>query len=271
MEPDRQISLGDIPETRAPTPASSVSASTHTRAARVGVALLRVTVAGGVALGVLVLTLWVATPSAADLQSRVGAATASHGATLLAPGDVPPLLAEAIVATEDERFYSHHGIDVIGLARAMLFDVSHGCLCQGGSTITEQLVKDLYLGGSDGGVNKLIDMTLALKVELRSSKAQILADYLSEVPTGNGLVGVSNAACAYFGQPLDRLGLAQVALLAGMPQAPSAYDPRFHPGAALARRAQVLDAMADDGYVSPSVAAHAAAGPLLLRPRTAGC
>ena len=171
------------------------------------------------ALGVVVL--WVATPSGDDLTGRVQVMAISEHATVLAPGEVPPLLAEAVVATEDERFYQHHGIDVIGLGRAFLYDVTHLCACQGGSTITQQLVKDVYLGGSDGGVNKLADMTLAFKVELRFNKQQILADYLSVVPTGFARYGMANAACADFHRPLAHLDLGQLALLAGMPQAPS--------------------------------------------------
>src|SRR5450756_420873 len=112
-----------------------------------------------------ILTLWVSTPSASDIQQRVGAATKAHGVVLLGEGDVPQLLALAVVATEDERFYTHHGIDTIGLGRAFLYDITHYCLCQGGSTITEQLVKDVYLGGSNEGYNKIVDMVMALKVE----------------------------------------------------------------------------------------------------------
>jgi len=89
-----------------------------------------------------------------------------------------------------------------------------------GSTITQQLVKDVYLGGSDSGLNKLADMALALKVELRTSKPQILADYLSVVLTGYGRYGMANAACADFHRPLAELDLGQLALLAGLPQAP---------------------------------------------------
>lgn len=223
---------------------------------RVGIGLLILLVAGG---GVL----WVATPSTATLQARLTADLAPEGVTLLAPDSVPALLAKAIVATEDERFYQHHGIDVVGLARAALYDMGHLCACQGGSTITQQLVKDLYLNGSDRGLSKLADMALALKVELQFSKATILADYLSEVPTGYGLHGVSQAACVYFGRPLGALDLGQVALLAGMPQAPSAYDPRFHPQAAAARRGEVLNLMVSEGYITASQASAAGQEPLV--------
>ena len=175
------------------------------------------------------------------------------------------------MATEDERFYEHHGIDVIGLARAVLYDVSHLCACQGGSTITQQLVKDVYLGGSDSGLNKLADMALALKVELRTSKPQILADYLSVVLTGYGRYGMANAACADFHRPLAELDLGQLALLAGLPQAPSAYDPLLHPAAALGRRGEVLDAMISEGDITPTQAAAAATEAPTLPPQQGGC
>src|SRR6202165_4588339 len=130
------------------------------------------------------ITLWVSTPSADDIQQRVANATKAYGVVLLTEDEVPPLLAQAVVATEDERFYSHHGIDTIGLGRAFLYDVTHLCLCQGGSTITEQLVKDVYLNGNDEGHNKLVDTVMALKVEGVISKRQIMADYLREITTG---------------------------------------------------------------------------------------
>ena len=222
-------------------------------------------------LGLGVIVLWVVTPSGADLQARVTALAAREHATVLRPGEVPPLLAEAVVAAEDERFYQHHGIDVIGLGRAFLYDVTHHCACQGGSTITQQLVKDVYLGGSDGGVDKLADMALALKVEFPYTKQQILAGYLSVVPTGYGRYGMANAACADFHRPLAALDLGQLALIAGMPQAPSAYDPLRHPDLARARRTTVLEAMVDQGYITPQQASAADTEAVTLPPAPGGC
>ncbi len=175
------------------------------------------------------------------------------------------------MAAEDERFYQHHGIDVIGLGRAFLYDVTHLCACQGGSTITQQLVKDVYLSGSDGGVYKLADMALALKVEFPYTKQQILAGYLSVVPTGYGRYGMANAACADFHRPLAALDLGQLALIAGMPQAPSAYDPLLHPDLARARRTTVLKAMVDEGYITPQQASAAGTEAVTLPPAPGGC
>jgi len=239
------------------------------------VPLRRLALAAAVIVAVLlpsVITLWVSTPSTADIQARVQEAVAKHGATVLSPDEVPSQLSEAVIATEDERFYSHHGVDTIGLARALLYDVANACLCQGGSTVTEQLVKDIYLNGSDRGFNKIVDMALALKVERVIGKRQIMADYLSEITTGFGRFGVGQAACAYFQAPLGGLTLAQYALLAGVTQAPSIYDPTINPEAAMARRSQVLAAMVSDHYVSAAQAAAAEQEPVLdLGPGRPGC
>jgi len=217
-------------------------------------------------------TLWSITPDVSDIQQRVAALARERNVPLLAEGDVPRLLADAVVATEDERFYSHHGVDSIGLARAALYDVVNVCLCQGGSTITEQLVKDVYLGGSDRGRNKLYDMALALKAERVLSKSRIMADYVSEITTGYGIYGVTAAACAYFRAPLDGLTLGQYALLAGVTQAPSYYDPTVNPDAAQERRSEVLAQMVADHYITAAQAQTANAEPVLERgPDRPGC
>ena len=217
-------------------------------------------------------TLWLATPSADDIQQRVAAITQARGVVLLRPHEVPVQLSEAVVATEDERFYSHHGIDSVGLGRAILYDVVEVCLCQGGSTITEQLVKDVYLGGSDRGRNKLYDMVLALKAERVIGKPVIMADYLSIITTGFGHYGVTDAACAYFRAPLGQLTLGQYALLAGVTQAPSVYDPTVNHDAAAQRRSQVLAAMESHREITAEQEAAANAEPVLDRgPDRPGC
>ena len=215
-------------------------------------------------LGPSLLTIWVATPSADDIQQRVRQRTDSFGVVLLAEDEVPRQLAEAVVATEDEGFYSHHGIDSIGLARALLYDLTNLCLCQGGSTITEQLAKDVYLGGSARGYNKLKELVLALKIEGVINKDRIMADYLSEITTGFGRYGVTSAACAYFHAPLNDLTLGQYALLAGVTQAPSLYDPTVNPKAAALRRSYVLAAMVADKMITKEQAAVANAEPVLV-------
>jgi membrane peptidoglycan carboxypeptidase len=222
-------------------------------------------------LAPVVATLWVSTPDVSDVQAREIRDVQSHGGVLLRPDQVPVRLAQAVVAIEDERFYSHHGIDTIGLARAAAYDVSSRCFCQGGSTVTQQLVKELYLNGSDRGYDKVVDMVLALKVELILSKGEIMADYLSEIPTGLNRYGVSAAACAYFHAPLDSLGLAQYALLAGVTQAPSLYDPTVDPAAAERRRAEVLANMVADNFITQQEASAAARQPVLADPSPSAC
>jgi penicillin-binding protein 1A len=187
---------------------------------------------------------------------------------LLEAGEVPAQLADLLVATEDERFFQHHGIDVIGIVRALLDDFQRACFCEGGSTLTQQLVKETYLGDSNLGLNKLRGMALAFKVETAISKRQILADYLSITPFGFGLYGAPAAACAYFHRPLAALDLAQYALLAGLPQAPVAYDPRTHPDLTTQRRAQVLGRGVSEGYITKAEADAANTEPLLTETGT---
>jgi penicillin-binding protein 1A len=208
-------------------------------------------------------TAWNLAPSAGDVQQRVRDRTDSLGVVLLRQDEIPPLLAQAVVATEDERFYSHHGIDSIGLGRAVLYDAANLCLSQGGTTITQQLAKDVYLGGSDRGYNKLEDLVLALKIEREIDKRQIMADYLSIIATGLNRNGVTAAACAYFHAPLNSLTLGQYALLAGVTQAPSLYDPTVDAAAAAARRNHVLSAMLADKMISRSQAEAADAEQVL--------
>ena len=218
------------------------------------------------------LTLWVATPSADDIQQRVLDSTQAHGVVLLGEDEVPPILAQAVVAIEDERFYEHHGIDTIGLGRAFLYDATHACFCQGGSTITEQLVKDVYLGGSNEGYNKIVDVVMALKVERAIGKKRIMADYLSEITTGFNRFGVTQAACEYFHKPLGNLTIGQYALLAGVTQAPSLYDPTIDPDLAAARRSSVLAAMVSHHMITAEQAAAANSEPVAAGgPAPASC
>jgi membrane peptidoglycan carboxypeptidase len=234
---------------------------------------MRTSLKVAIALPLLILLggtgVWADTSPGTDIQQRVARIAADHHVRLLDTSELPATLVDALVATEDERFWQDHGIDVIGMTRALAYDASHACACQGGSTITQQLVKQVYLGGTNWGWNKVRGIATAFKVEMLISKRQILADYFSIVPFGYGLYGADAAACAYFGRHIDELDLAQDAVLAGMPQAPAAYDPRAHPGATRARREVVLRAMAGDGYITPGQARAAAAAPVIQTPT--GC
>src|SRR5437764_11063074 len=177
---------------------------------------------------------------------------------------------EVVVATEDERFYAHDGVDVIGLLRALPYDLSHLSLAQGASTITEQLAKQVYLGGNDRNPwAKLQDAAIALRIESRFSKDQILGDYLNTADFGPGAAGVQAASRHYFGVPPSQLTLSRASLLAGLIQDPSAYDPLAHPRDARERQVEVLRSMVRNGFVTAREATRALASPLALVQRTA--
>jgi penicillin-binding protein 1A len=181
--------------------------------------------------------------------------------------EIPGNLKNATVAIEDQRFYKHHGVDLTGIFRAALKDISHGSALQGGSTITMQLMRNLYLGGNQRTLKqKIIEAKLALDFEKAHSKHYILTSYLNSVPYGTvggqTAIGVQAAARIFFNKPASQLNLQQSALLAGLPQAPSQYNPFADPAAARQRRNEVLAKMAELHYISPAQAATAESAPL---------
>jgi membrane peptidoglycan carboxypeptidase len=204
-----------------------------------------------------------AVPPVGDLPARVHARLAAHHAPYSPLSEIPDSVQQATVQTEDERFYQHHGIDLLGLMRSVYDDVRSWCLCEGGSTLTEQLAKQIYLGGSDNSVShKLGSMLLALKIERQYSKAQILEFYLNTAYYGHGAYGVGQAAQTYWSTQIAGVDLAQAAMLAGLPQAPSDYDPILHPAAARIRREEVLKLLTNAGAISSAAAAAANAAPV---------
>jgi membrane peptidoglycan carboxypeptidase len=208
---------------------------------------------------------WLSTPTPTALQARVQARLAGTGGRAVAAGALAPILRDAVVATEDERFYRHHGIDVVGVLRSLPYDLTHFSLAQGASTITEQAAKLLYLDGNDHSPwRKAQDAALALKLESRYGKGQILAAYLDSAYFGEHAYGVRAASRAYFGVAPRRLDTAQASLLAGLIQAPSVYDPRRHPRLARARQVDVLRSLVRDGYVTVDEASAVLARPLRL-------
>jgi penicillin-binding protein 2A len=186
-------------------------------------------------------------------------------ATIAAPGgsdvpysDIPQNLQNAVVATEDHTFWNSSSINVKGILRAAFVDLWSGHLAQGGSTIQEQLAKIVYLTDKKTFSRKFNQILLGVQINRYFSKQDILAMYLNRVYLGEGTTGVKEAALKYFGIDLSKsphkLTLAQAALLAGLPQAPSAYDPLQHPHAAMTRRNQVLENMAKYGYITEATA-----------------
>jgi penicillin-binding protein 1A len=182
-------------------------------------------------------------------------------------GSIPRSLKEATVAIEDQRFYKHDGVDLTGIFRAAVKDITHGAALQGGSTITMQLMRNLYLGGDQRTLRqKIIEAKLALDFEKQHSKQYILTSYLNSVPYGTvggqTAVGVQAAARIFFDKPAAELSLEQSALLAGLPQAPSQYNPFRYPRAARDRRNEVLTKMAELHYISGAEASAAKSEPL---------
>jgi penicillin-binding protein 1A len=181
--------------------------------------------------------------------------------------EIPTNLKNATVAIEDQRFYKHNGVDLTGIFRAAIKDLTTGAAVQGGSTLTMQLVRNLYLGGDQRTLRqKIIEAKLALDYEKHHSKRSILTSYLNSVPYGTlggqTAVGVQAAARVFFNKPASQLNLAQAALLAGLPQAPSEYNPFLDPAAARARRNEVLAKMAELNYITSTEASQAESAPL---------
>lgn len=201
-------------------------------------------------LGIATAVGLVVTPSVDDLPKRVDAVLRAHGGTRVPLAQVPDQLSEALISIEDERFYEHHGIDSQGLIRALLADVYHRRALEGGSTLSQQLVKNLYLNHNDDGWRKPEDLVLALKAEAKFTKHQILESYLNSVYYGHGAYGIGEAAQVYFHMTPAELDLARASMLAGLPQSPSFYDLYRNPCAARARHFAVLAQMVHDGYIT---------------------
>ncbi|HWE82150.1 MAG TPA: transglycosylase domain-containing protein [Gaiellaceae bacterium] len=175
-------------------------------------------------------------------------------------------LPKATVAVEDKRFYEHGGVDYVGIARALWADVSAGKVVEGGSTISQQLVRNMYVGREKTFGRKIKEACLAIKLSDKWSKSKILATYLNTVYYGNHAYGVEAAAQTYFSRHARNLNLAQAALIAGLPQAPSDYDPLHNPRGALIRRAEVLKAMLVDHAITRKEYRWAERQPLRLKP-----
>jgi penicillin-binding protein 1A len=168
--------------------------------------------------------------------------------------DLPAHVPAAFIAIEDRRFRDHMGLDLIGLVRAMVVNLTAGRVVQGGSTLTQQLAKNLFLTPERSLRRKVQEALLALWLEQRFSKDELLTIYLNRVYLGAGTYGVDAAARLYFGVPAQRLTPGQAAVLAGLPKAPSRYNPRVNPSAAVDRAIEVLGAMVETGVISPATA-----------------
>jgi penicillin-binding protein 1A len=191
--------------------------------------------------------------------SVLGAIPAERNRTPVTSKQIGPWMPKATVAIEDRRYWQHGGVDPVGIFRALVADVRAGKVVQGGSTITQELVRNLYLSRERTLKRKLTEACLAIKLANHWSKQRILTAYMNQVYYGNHAYGVEAAAETYFSKSAQHLNLEQSALLAGLPQAPSVYDPFHRPADALHRRNEVLIAMLNTGTITASEYAKAVA------------
>lgn len=189
-------------------------------------------------------------PSGQAAPARVERLLATHGAR---PTTATPCsrALRAIVAIEDRRFFDHGAVDVRAVIRSGVHTLTGRRGDAGGSTIAQQLAKALY------GRGTLASIGIAFNLERRYSKPELLRMYVEAIYFGNGFWGIEQASTGYFGRPAASLGWAQASLLAGLPQAPSAYNPARHPGKARARQREVLEALIGDGALTPATAGAA--------------
>jgi penicillin-binding protein 1A len=203
---------------------------------------------------------------------------AADGTVLQQTGDVtrekvaidklPKNAVNAFIAAEDRRFYDHDGVDLLGIARAVVRNVTTGGVAEGGSTITQQVARMAFLNQDRSLTRKLKEAVLAQKLEREIDKRKILEYYLNLVYLGSEAYGVSDAAWVYFSKSVDQLTLGETAMIAGLPPAPSAYSPLIDKAAAKTRRNIVLDRMQEQGFISADEATKAKAEQITLKPAT---
>ena len=179
--------------------------------------------------------------------------------------DISPELKNAVVAMEDNRFYTHYGFDPVGIIRAALVNLQKGSFVEGGSTITQQLAKNLFLSREKSYFRKAEELILAIDLEQNFSKDEILEIYLNTIYFGAGAYGVAEASSLYFAKLPVALSLAESALLAGVVNAPSVNSPLVNLPAAKERQRLVLEAMVKHGYISLADAKEARDAPVKLR------
>jgi penicillin-binding protein 1A len=180
---------------------------------------------------------------------------------------VPPTLIKAFIAAEDSRFFQHQGVDPFSILRAALKNLEAGTIKQGGSTITQQVTRSFLLTPERSYMRKIKEVILSYRIEKAFSKEEILFLYLNQIYLGHGAYGVQAAAENYFGKSVKDLNLAECAMLAGLPQAPTRYSPFRHPEQARARQVYTLNRMVEEGFISRAQADEALAVKLDIKPR----
>ena len=178
--------------------------------------------------------------------------------------DIPPVMINAVLAIEDARFYEHSGVDYIGMLRAALANLGQS-KSQGASTITMQVARNVYLSSEKSYLRKIYEVLLTFKLEALLSKDQILEIYMNQIFLGHRAYGFAAASQVYFGKPLKDLTVAEAAMLAGLPKAPSAYNPITNPKRARIRQQYIIERMRENGFISAEQARLAKEEPLVLR------
>jgi penicillin-binding protein 1A len=178
--------------------------------------------------------------------------------------DIPQVMKDAVLAIEDARFFEHSGVDYRGMMRAGLANLGES-KSQGASTITMQVARNVYLSAEKSYTRKIYEVLLTFKLEHLLSKEQILEIYMNQIFLGQRAYGFASAAQTYFGKPLKEVTIAEAAMLAGLPKAPSAYNPIRNPKRARARQLHIIDRMLDNGFITEAQAAQARTEPLQLR------
>src|SRR5580698_97562 len=179
--------------------------------------------------------------------------------------DVPDNLKKAVIAIEDARFYDHGGVDLTGIARAGYVALTNGHATQGASTITMQVARNFFLSSEKTYTRKIYEMLLAYKIESKLSKDQILEVYMNQIYLGQRAYGFASAARVYFGKDMKDLTLAESAMLAGLPKAPSAYNPVVNPKRAKVRQQYILERMLELHYITHEQYDEAAKQPLVVK------
>ncbi|WP_127530248.1 transglycosylase domain-containing protein [Paenibacillus kobensis] len=258
-------------------------ATTRTRKRR-GAPWRKITVGAGVCLLLLILSCWIGLrvlvaqqdvallekplPSATILYDEKGQEAVTISLNEIEPvafEEIPKSLINAVVAVEDRRFFEHQGMDVWGIGRALIRNAAAGHTVQGGSTITQQLAKNVFLSHERTWRRKWNEVLLAGKIEKQYSKDEIITMYLNQIYFGEGAWGIKRAADVYFGKPVEQLTVAESALLAGLVKAPSVLSPYKRPEKATERRDTVLALMKDQGLLEKSAYESAVKEPLTLR------
>lgn len=199
-----------------------------------------------------------------DVNGKLISKLFEENRVIVTLNNISPYVSQAIIANEDSRFYDHFGIDPIGIFRAAYVNITQGGIVEGGSTITQQLAKNLFLTQEQTFIRKIKEVILAIIIERKFSKQEILQAYLNQVYFGEGAYGIEAASQLYLGKRASELTISESALLAGLPRGPSIYSPYVDPDAALTRRSVVLANMVKQGYITQQQATVASSDPLQL-------